>query len=127
MEVTIGKHKYSCEQITVRDEMKAISLYRSWVIKQGTDASVTDELQNYCRNIAIQSFMIKKIDGKTADSPEAVFKHIMDLPAKDRVSLFVVNGKLNEGTDFLSLMEQLRSTGDEGDKSSSASDLQDSP
>jgi hypothetical protein len=106
--------------------MKAISLYRSWVIKQGTDVSVTDELQNYCRNIAIQSFMIKKIDGKDVGSPEEVFRHIMDLPAKDRLSLWVINGKLNEGTDFLSLMVR-QPGGDAKDKSSSASDSQDSP
>jgi hypothetical protein len=126
MEVKIGQHKYVCEAITVRDEMKAISLYRSWTIKQGTDASVSEELQNHCRALAVQSFMVKKIDGKDVGSPEEVFRHIMDLPAKDRLSLWVINGKLNEGTDFLSLMVR-QPGGDAKDKSSSASDSQDSP
>jgi hypothetical protein len=127
VEIKIGKHTYKCEEITVREEMSAIALYRTWVQKQGLATTMTDELQNHCRTLAVQSYMIKEIDGKQVESPEFVFKHLMELPARDRLSIWVVNGRLNEGTDFLALMGLRENKTDDDDKSLSASDSQDTP
>lgn len=124
MEVTIGKHTYELEPLLVKEQMKAISLYRGWTSKYGMDIGNSSELATFTRTIAGYAFMVKKIDGKEPISPEENFKMLLNLTEKERLSFWALAGQLNEGTDFLALMNLIN--GNKNDSSSSANDLADS-
>lgn len=120
-EFTVGEHKYLCSEITVEDEMRSIELYGKWALAAGINVNSNQEIKNTCMNQALISFMIKEVDGK-AMTPEQVFQFLRTIPRRDRLSLWIINGNLNEGVDFLSLAQSLASS--EDDKKQSLNDTE---
>lgn len=115
----VGEHKYLCKEITVEDEMRSIELYGKWAATAGVNVNANQEIKNTCMNQALISFMIKEVDGKKM-TPEEVFHFLRKIPRKDRLSLWIINGNLNEGVDFLSLANALATS--EEDKKQSLND-----
>ena len=103
----IGKHSYSCSEVTIEEEMNSLNNFGRWATLNGIGTFHSNDAKQDAQSLALMCYMIKKIDDKNVESPESVFSFLMKLPRKDRLSLWQVNGKLNEGTDFLLLMETL--------------------